>query len=185
MKLNIGCGTKKFEGFINIDDDPTIDPDLLLNLDDVNIRLPYDDNTVEEIKAYHVLEHIGLGFIPLLKELYRVAKDGCIVDIIAPNERHDVFFGDPTHVRPINASIFATLAKSHPYGYLGRKYDIDFEITEALYDYDDFYKPLIANFNLKKIEGSLTNEEDFFMARLQREANNLIIENHIKLRFIK
>lgn len=185
MKLNLGCGTKKFDGYVNIDDDTTIDPDLLLNLDDVNIKLPFENDSVEEIIAHHVLEHIGQGFIPLLKELYRVAKDGCIIDIIAPNERHYVFYGDPTHVRPINTSIFMTLAKSDDYGYLGRKYGIDFVIVESYSNYDGFYEPMIADFNIRKIEGKVSEEENFAMMRLLREANNVVIENVIKLKVVK
>lgn len=184
MKLNIGCGRKKFEGFINIDDDPIVEPDYLINLDDVNVRLPFDDNTVDEVKAIHVLEHIGPGFIPLLKELYRVAENGCIIDIIAPNEYHAVFYGDPTHVRPINVNIFHTLSKEKD-GYLAFKYDVDFEVVEASFNYDSLYEPLIADFNIRKMENKITPEEDFAMMRLMREANNVAIENVIKLKVVK
>jgi hypothetical protein len=185
MKLNLGSGNKKFEGYLNIDDDPTTDPDYLINLDDINLRLPFDDNTVDEIKAIHVLEHIGQGFIQLLKEIYRVSKNRCIIDIVAPNEHHAVFYGDPTHVRPINANIFLTLCKEDDYGYLGRKYNISFKIVESSVNYDGFYEPLIADYNIRKLENKTTPEEDFAITRLLREANNVIIENVIKLEVIK
>lgn len=184
MKLNIGCGRKKFDGFINIDDDPLVEPDHLINLDDVNIKLPFDDDTVDEIKAIHVLEHIGPGFLPLLKELYRVSQHGCIIDIVAPNEYHAVYYGDPTHVRPINVNIFHTLSKKKD-GYLAFKYGVDFDVVDCSFNYDSLYEGMLTDFHKRKEEGKVTKEEDFMVMRLLREANNIAIENVIKLRVIK
>lgn len=185
MKLNLGSGNNLFEGFLNIDDDPTLNPDYVINLDDVNLRLPFDDNTVDEIKALHVLEHIGTGFIQLMKEIYRVSKNGCIIDVVAPNEYHAVFYGDPTHVRPINVNIFQTLSKEHEYGYLAKKYDVNFRILEHSFNFDSLYEPLVADYNIRKLENRITPEEDFTIMRLLREANNVVIENVIKLEVVK
>ena len=83
MKINIGGGFKRYDGFVNLDADPLTNPDYLVRLgEDV---LPFEDNTVDEVKAYHILEHIGPGFFQLMKELYRVAEHGCILDIIVPH----------------------------------------------------------------------------------------------------
>lgn len=185
MKLNLGSGKSKFEGFINVDDDTTVNPDYLINLDDIGLRLPFDDDSVDEIKAHHVLEHIGSGFMQLMREIYRVAKNGCIIDIVGPNERHDVFFGDPTHVRPINVNIFYTLSKDHEYGYLGRKNNINFEVVDFSFNYDSFYIPLIKQYHSKKEAGILTSEEDFFFQRVMRESNNVVIENNITVKVVK
>jgi SAM-dependent methyltransferase len=184
MKLNIGSGDKRFEGFINIDDDPHVNPDYIINLDDVNLVLPFDDNSVEEIKAIHVLEHIGDGFIRLMQELYRVSKDGCIIDIVAPNEYHAVFYGDPTHKRPINVNVFHTLSKSKD-GYLARKYEVNFVVADHSFNYDSMYIPMIQDFYQRKEEGKTTQQEDFAFMRLMREANNVAIENVIKLEVVK
>ena len=184
MKLNIGSGDKKFDGFLNVDDDPHVSPDYLINLDDVNLKLPFEDDSVEEIKAIHVLEHIGDGFIRLMQELYRVGKDGCIIDIVAPNEYHAVFYGDPTHKRPINVNIFHTLSKSQK-GYLARKYEVNFEVVDNSFNYDSMYIPMMQNFYQRKEEGKTTKEEEFAFIRLMREANNVAIENVIKLKVVK
>ena len=113
LKINLGSGLTKFDGFLNIDDDPLVNPDYFVQLDDVNIKLPFEDNSVEEIKAHHILEHIGEGFIPLMKELYRIAEHGCILDIIAPHHMHDVYYGDPTHKRPITVPVMYMFSKSY------------------------------------------------------------------------
>ena len=53
--LNLGCSAFKLNGFINIDIDESVQPDLcidLLNLDD-----HFKDNSVDFIFAGHVFEH--------------------------------------------------------------------------------------------------------------------------------
>ena len=55
-KLHLGCGTKQFEGYTNID------IRYLPGVDEVNnIRFlrNYKENSVKEIYACHVLEHFG------------------------------------------------------------------------------------------------------------------------------
>ena len=54
MKLHVGCGTNKLEGWVNIDAVPDCAPDLVHNL---SLPLPYPDLSVDELKAEGVLEH--------------------------------------------------------------------------------------------------------------------------------
>ncbi len=49
MKINIGGGLKRFEGFVNLDADPNTKPEYLHNLE--TEKLPFEDSTVEEVKA--------------------------------------------------------------------------------------------------------------------------------------
>ena len=99
IKLILGCGHKKMEGFINIDDDPLIEPDMVLNLNDA--KLPFPDSSVDEVVAFHILEHIGEPFIPLMKEIYRVCKSNADFHIKFPHHRGVWFVNDPTHVMAI------------------------------------------------------------------------------------
>lgn len=75
LKLHLACGYEYFDDYINIDlyapDDAKVD----LRCD---IRkLPYDDNTIDEIKAIHVIEHFHFKeFKDVLDEWYRVLKPG-------------------------------------------------------------------------------------------------------------
>ena len=189
-KLHLGSGYKKINGFINIDDDPLVNPDLSINLDDVNIKLPFPDNSVNEIIAHHILEHIGDGFIPLMKELYRVAEDGCILDIVAPHHTHEVYYGDPTHKRPITVNGMYLFSKKYNKEHiekhdsssgLGLKFDIDWEPTHYEYEYDVFYDTMLKDyFNRKKLN-TVSQEEDFAIQRLMREANNVAINTKIKM----
>ena len=68
MKLNLGSGKKRIDGYISCD---LHDSDM-----DMDIRkLPFDDNTIDEIIAIHVLEHFYVHEIMyVLHEWKRVLK---------------------------------------------------------------------------------------------------------------
>lgn len=70
MKLHLGCGSKLWDGYVNID----------FKGGDVqcDIRtLPYLDEVAEEITAIHVAEHFYITeLLTILKEWRRVLKPG-------------------------------------------------------------------------------------------------------------
>jgi predicted SAM-dependent methyltransferase len=194
MKINLGSGYKRIEGFVNIDDDPLVKPDYLINLDAPYPQLPFEDNSVDEIVAHHILEHIGEGFIPLMKELYRVCSHGAILDIIAPHHFHDVFYGDPTHKRPITVPVMNMFSQKanrehiEQYGSssgMGLKYGIDFELIWYDFEYDQFYAEMIENFKRMREQGLVSEEDNFMITRLLREATNVAINTKIKMMAIK
>jgi hypothetical protein len=193
IKLNLGSGYKRFDGFTNVDADVLVNPDYVVNLDDINIRLPFDDNSVEEIKAWHILEHIE-HIIPLIKELYRVSCHHALFDIQVPHHNHDVFHGDLTHKRAITVPGMQMFSKKfnreHIATYnsssgLGLQYDIDFEMIDYSFEYDDFYRPMLEDFFRRKNAGQVSQEEDFSIQRLLREATNVAINTNIKMIAIK
>lgn len=191
IKINLGSGFKRIPGFTNVDDDPLVKPDHIVNLE--SAVLPFADNSVEEIRAHHILEHIN-NFIPLMKELYRVAQHGCILDIIAPHHQHDVYYGDPTHVRPITVPVMFMFSKSYcenhikTYGSstgMALKHGIDWEMVNYEYEYDDFYKPMLADFFARKEAGKVSQQEDFSIQRLMREATNVALNTKIIMAAVK
>ena len=102
MKLNLGCGNKVIEEYINVDKFDLYNVDLKHDLE--TFPYPFEDDSVKEIILSHVLEHIGQSpeiFIKILKELYRICKNQALIKISVPHPRHDNFISDPTHVRPI------------------------------------------------------------------------------------
>lgn len=70
MKLNLGCGNKRLEGWINCD---LKDSDM-----DMDIRkLPFEDNSADEIMVIHVCEHFYvIEIMKAMKEWRRVLKVG-------------------------------------------------------------------------------------------------------------
>jgi len=114
MKINIGCGPVKMAGYVNIDKFPSFNPDKIMDLE----KTPWDfeDNSIEEIYASHVLEHIGQTsdeYFNIVKEFYRVLKPGGVLNIRVPHPRHDNFFTDPTHVRAFTPGSFRVFSKDY------------------------------------------------------------------------
>lgn len=74
IKLNLGCGKKKWGGYVNVDlpgnwsgHKPDVESDLR--------KLPFPDDYADEAYAIHVLEHFHLWEVPeILKEWKRVLK---------------------------------------------------------------------------------------------------------------
>jgi len=156
--------------------------------------LPFPDNSVEEIRAHHILEHIGDGFIPLMQELYRVSKHGCLLDIIVPHHQHENFYSDPTHKRPITVGgmyLFCqksnkeSIERGDSNSTLGLKYGINFIVENYSFEYDGFYHGLISSVEEKRKNGKLTQEDDFMYRRLMREATNVAVHTIIKMRAVK
>jgi predicted SAM-dependent methyltransferase len=76
MKLNIGDAGQSAEGYIGIDISRGQDATLL----------PYEDGSIEEIRASHVLEHFGHDqILPTLKEWIRTLKPGGVLKIGVPD----------------------------------------------------------------------------------------------------
>lgn len=83
LKLNLGCGTDKRKGYINIDADPKVKPDLVHNLTQ---KLPYPQNFVSEIIMQDVLEHLTKEeAVLLLKECGRVLISSGKITIRVPD----------------------------------------------------------------------------------------------------
>ena len=89
IKIDIGCGPWKKEGFIGIDNYSGEGQWKLLNGEkpidinhDLSSGIPFDDSTVEEIFASHFIEHTDLDF--MLREIHRVAKPSAKFEFIVP-----------------------------------------------------------------------------------------------------
>jgi predicted SAM-dependent methyltransferase len=97
MKLNLGCGHRHQEGFINIDNREEVKPDLYCN---VIHGLPYPDDSTDCVLAIDFLEHIPLGkTIGVIEEIYRVLKPDGIFESLTPDAEYGQgAFQDPTHV---------------------------------------------------------------------------------------
>lgn len=55
MRLNLGCGKKRFEGYVSVDFPGTLPkPDVECDIRD----LPYKSGTIDEIICIHALEHL-------------------------------------------------------------------------------------------------------------------------------
>lgn len=73
LNLNLGCGSNRLTGYINIDIEESCHPDLVHDF--TKGPLPYDDNTVDNIVLFHTIEHIQKRFhVAILNEIWRVLR---------------------------------------------------------------------------------------------------------------
>ncbi len=180
MKLNIGAGSTRYDGFLNVDYDALNEPDYCFNIE--NEPWPFENNSVTEVIAHHIMEHLGEGYFHVMKELYRVCKHGAMISIRVPHHRHETFLDDPTHRRPITVAGLRLFSKKYnaickKEGYassrLGDYFDVDFEVVSSLEIPDPKY--------IRIFEGRPVEEVHQYMY----EHNNTIMETKIQLVVVK
>jgi predicted SAM-dependent methyltransferase len=82
VKLLIGCGPTKLDGFTGVDIIPGPTVDLVASAD----KLPFEDNQVDTIVAEHVIEHLTFyQFNRAIAEWYRVLKVDGTLEIECPD----------------------------------------------------------------------------------------------------
>jgi predicted SAM-dependent methyltransferase len=103
MKLNYGGGRQCIHEYENLDRIQICTPngeELIKYIVDVEKdKLPFDDNSIDEVLANNVFEHLGDGFIFALNELHRVIKKGQLLIGCVPIAGTNLDFRDITHKR--------------------------------------------------------------------------------------
>ena len=183
MRLNLGAGQNPRPGYVNVDKHGSAD--VVCDLE--RFPWPWKDSTVEEVVMSHVLEHLGQHpdvFIGIMKELYRVCRDGARIDIRVPHPRHDFFLADPTHVRtilPATLELFSRrrnrewAAQGVPNTPLALYHSVDFEIESSSFVLDEPYRSQLK-------AGKLSQEE---ASALIERYNNVASEIRLVLKVVK
>jgi SAM-dependent methyltransferase len=117
-RLNVGCGKLRREGWLNLDKTAAEGVDLVVDLE--RDRIPLADDSVDEIRGDHVLEHVE-HILPAMQELWRVAKPGAKAKFVVPLGK--LADADPTHVRRFNEQSWGYFGQPKyafaDYGYRG------------------------------------------------------------------
>lgn len=183
LKLNLGCGENKYDGFLNVD--KFGEPDIKCDLE--KFPWPWEDNSVNEIRIIHVLEHLGKDtetYLNIFKEIYRISVDEALLFIVVPHFRHDFFFNDPTHIRAVTPESLQLFSKTFnkecrkkqlSNSPLGLYLNIDIELVSTN------LKPGEAWF--KMYPDNVVNLK--LLLEKSKLYNNLIEEYHIKLKIKK
>ncbi len=185
MKLNLGCGFDKREGWLNVDNFAECAPDQMLDIEST----PWDlaTSSFDHVLMKHVLEHVGADFetfAAVMRELYRVTAPDGIVEIHVPHVRHDTFWSDPTHVRAFTPLSFRMMSKRQNrewiaaranYTMLAMVMDVDFEVDQIVQCYDRRW--------LEKVErGEITREQ---LREAADQSWNVARELQVRLRCVK
>jgi predicted SAM-dependent methyltransferase len=85
VRLHLGCGSKLFDGYINVDG-AYMKGTPGITIHDLLDPFPLPDSCVDEIISVHVIEHIMPDQVPMLmKEWLRVLKPGGFVAVEWPD----------------------------------------------------------------------------------------------------
>jgi SAM-dependent methyltransferase len=131
VKLDLGCGPNKREGFLGVDCRfiPGVDRICDLSKTPWTLRYwktykngksaivpgdtPLEDDSVDEVYASHLVEHLTWPErVHFFNELHRVLKAGAKATIVIPHWASSRFYGDPTHKEPMSEFAFYYLLKS-------------------------------------------------------------------------
>ena len=185
MKLNLGCGFYKLEGFVNVDKFANCEPDEVADLED--FPWPWADDSVDEVVMSHVLEHLGQEtevYFEIIKELYRICVDGAEVRITVPHPRHDDFINDPTHVRPVTVEALAMFSKKACDEFVAQKaansplahiLGVDLEMEDMKFTLEQPW--------LQKVQSGEMGDTELLLAI--RQHNNVIKETSVRLKVRK
>ena len=116
IRLDIGCGQNKQDGFVGLDVRELPGVEIV---HDVNVHpWPLPDECVLVAMCSHLVEHIPptvitpdgstrFPFVEFMDELWRVMKPGGKVMISHPHGTSQGFLQDPTHVNSLNEATWA------------------------------------------------------------------------------
>lgn len=128
--IDLGCGTRKRQGHIGVDNTKLEDVDITFNIEE---GIPFEDNIIDGIYSNFFFEHIT-NTIFLFQEIYRVCKNGAIVEFCVPYYQSVTQYKDPTHKSVIMPEMIRYFTDDKWYG-SDYKINTNFELLEVKYDY--------------------------------------------------
>jgi len=110
LRLDLGCGKRKKEGFTGVDVRAFDGVDVVCDL--AKEKWPWADGSVDEANCEHVVEHlVPAERIHFVNELYRVLKKGGRCLVVTPHWASNRAYGDLTHQwPPVSEMWFAYLS---------------------------------------------------------------------------
>lgn len=149
MKIDIGCGPNKKEGFFGVD---IIKFDGVDQVFDIRLsRWPWEDNSVDEIYSSHFVEHLeARERVSFVNESYRVLKAGAKMELRFPHWSSAMAYGDLTHKWPPVSEFW--------FNYLNREWRLSCAPHDDISNNKDGYNcnfssktTLVTNENLDKL----------------------------------
>lgn len=124
-QLLIGCGSNRdkkmscraspnWENLVTLDHFENHNPDIVYDLE--KIPLPFEDNSIEEIHAYEVLEHLGRQgdwkfFFSQWSDFWRMLKPNGLFFATVPMYTSVWALGDPSHTRVLPVECLTFLSQ--------------------------------------------------------------------------
>tara|TARA_B100000475_G_C14967936_1_gene302685 strand:+ start:479 stop:985 length:507 start_codon:yes stop_codon:yes gene_type:complete len=122
MKLNIGCGNKKIQGYHGVDKYQCAAADYICDLE--NEKLPFKDSSISDIILDNAIEHF-YDIPKVIEELVRVSKKNATIKIITPHFSSIKSWIDPTHIHHLSYFSFNHFEKESASHYIGKGIKIE------------------------------------------------------------
>jgi len=118
--LNIGCGEFRKKGYINLDMNNKVKPDVVHDLN--KFPYPFKNNDFDLVEANHVLEHVEDPF-KVMKELNRIMKYNGTLIIRVPHFSRGFTHAD--HKRGFDVSFPYYFNPEYKGGYTGTNFKLE------------------------------------------------------------
>lgn len=135
LKVEVGCGAHKREGYLRCDIAESVGPDLVFNAE--KDKWPLEDNSVDEVLSNNLCEHLR-DLDHYMREAWRVLKADGKLSILTPYFKHKGAVADPDHVRFFCEDSMMFYSKMC-LGSDGRPVDrgaVDFDTTLITFNFD-------------------------------------------------
>lgn len=121
MKINLGCGNKRKDGYVGIDMFACDAVDIIANVAE---GVPLADGTVTDVWMDNFIEHVP--DIPrLMRELHRVCAPGARITAITPHYSSIASWRDPTHIHHLSYFSMDHFAKRGVAHYTGGGFRVE------------------------------------------------------------
>lgn len=97
MKLDLGCGNRRSDGYVGIDRHRSPATHVVADI----TKLPLREGCADEILLDNVIEHVA-DLIVLMREVARVSRDGARVVVVTPHFTSWASWRDPTHLHHLS-----------------------------------------------------------------------------------
>lgn len=105
QRLHLGCGTRVWPGWINVDRCP-LEMSVVLPCD-VAVDLPFENDSFDYVFTEDFLEHLPPDRrVPVMNEIHRVLVPGGVMEHYVPNAGSRNDYGSPSHLSHWNLQTF-------------------------------------------------------------------------------
>ena len=133
IKLDIGCGKNKREGFIGVDIDSDSDADITASA----LNLPFANSSVDEVGSSHLVEHFSPADLQkFFDEIYRVLKPGAKAWLKADRDWSEkrLLKKDPDHKKRYSIEEIEKMVGRFRYSKIKREiYRFDWHIRNKIF----------------------------------------------------